>query len=98
MGQFIVLLKNVVPYYYSILNLRSESMNCHGTIFLFLHSSLIFILRVKALQKLSKKESTATIRKAAMEEVLVLALTNWPETILPNKFIGVLHIYPNCPY
>lgn len=29
--------------------------------------------------------------KRALEDMVFLALKNWPETIMPNKFIGVLY-------
>lgn len=46
---------------------------------------------MSALQKLAKgAQSQQAASKETLEDVVVLSLTNWPETMLPNKLVGVL--------
>lgn len=47
--------------------------------------------RVQALKSKAKgSTSLAEASKATLQDVVVLSLTHWPETMLPNKLVGVL--------
>eukprot|EP00026_Physarum_polycephalum_P003155 Phypoly_transcript_03164.p1 GENE.Phypoly_transcript_03164~~Phypoly_transcript_03164.p1 ORF type:complete len:819 (+),score=172.04 Phypoly_transcript_03164:141-2459(+) len=45
--------------------------------------------KMKPKQKADKMEGEGT--KSVLEDMVMLALKNWPETMMPNKFIGILY-------